>query len=146
MEEAKKPRRKGALAEAYRAGTQSLGVGGEGPRPLPRSTIEFDVDHTICLPGSFGEDFSLTLQGTTTAEEEAVGAASRDAPEKVGRLMALKMLCRFNGELIEPGQDEWLWEHLGPRGRLLVMTHVGLLSRVPEDALGKAAASVKIGG
>lgn len=144
MSEEKQARRKGALAAAYRQGTSGLGEG--GPKGLPRRTITFTVDHTICAPGAFDEDFDLTLRGTTTADEEAVGAATREAPEKLGRLMALKMLVAFNNEPIEVGQDEWLWEALGPAGRLLVMQHVSMLTKVPESALGKAAASVTFGG
>lgn len=136
-------RRKGFLKAAFERGTSAFDGG--GPRELPRAKLSFVVDHTACLPGVFDEDFEITLRTTSTAEEEAIGAACRSAPEKAGKLMAIRMLWRVNGEPIETGQDEWLWEMLGPSGRMLVMAKVAELTRPGDAAQGKAHETTSIG-
>lgn len=138
-------RRKGFLKAAFVQATTALSGTG-GARALPRRTLTFTVDAGTCLPGLFADDFELTLRATTSAEEETIGAACRNAPEKAGKMLARKMLFAVNDEPIEPGQDEWLWEALGPSGRMLVMKKVGELTRPTEDAEGKADQSTQVSG
>lgn len=140
-------RRKGFLKAAYQAATVGIdGKSGGTSRRLPRRTLTFTVDASTCSPGLFSEDFELTLRATSTAEEEAVGAQCRETPERAGKLIAIKMLFAVNGEPIEPGQDEWLWEALGPSGRMLVMGKINELTRPTEEARGKADESTQVSG
>lgn len=139
-------RKRGFLKAAYLASTTAAeGVSNLRPK-LPRRALTFTVDAASCSPGVFAEDFELTLRATTTSEEESVGAQCRDAPERAGKLLAIKMLFAVNGEPIEPGQDEWFWEALGPSGRMLVMQKIQELTRPTEEARGKADGSTQISG
>lgn len=132
-----------SLQAIFERSTAPLSTGG-GPRALPRRTITFVVDHTLCAPGVFAEDFELTLASLTPELElEAVNASGTSAA--MGFEMARRTIVAFNGQALGAGQDEWLWRALDQGGRQLVVVMYAELGTAREEVAGKAKASLRFG-
>lgn len=146
QEQPPKKRNPNFLSEAFSRSTAALGS--SGPRALPRTELTFTMDHTLCAPNIFEEDFEITLRSTTTAEEESVGADAKGAQHRAGKLLALKMIHAVNGHPLDRGigQDEWFWEALGQTGRNILVKMIEGMVAPGEDAMGKVLASRRLGG
>ena len=140
----KEARRKGAFAEAFERGTQVNGEGMKGSMELPRHRGTFTIDHAICSPGSFDEDFELTIQALSAGEEmKACKGAEGDATT-LAFSMAKAAICAFNEERLSSIKVEWLWERLGPAGRQLVTAMFAQIGMADPESMGKASASLRV--
>lgn len=133
----------GALKRAFERSTQTL----DGKKkPIPHRRITFRVDHTICEPDVFEDDFELTVESLTSSSELAASRAAKGDPVTMAVLMSRASMASLNGVPLDRsrGEDEWLWNVLGTAGRNLVMSmfvHVG----TPGDAaMGKAIGTLRI--
>lgn len=141
----KKKRNPNLLSEAFTRSTAALGT--SGPRALPRAELTFTMDHTLCAPGVFDEDFEVTLRSTSTADEESIGADAKGAPHRAGKLLALRMMQAVNGVALDrsSAQDEWFWECLGQTGRNVLIKMIEGMVAPGEDVMGKVLASRRLG-
>lgn len=140
-----KPRNPRALLEAFERTTRPLG---DGQRPnVPRRTIQFTVDHTVCNPGVFEEDFEVTLTALTPHDELAATRESKGDVMAMAMSMARRCISHVNGAAVDRsvGMDEWLWNALGTGGRQLVTAMFAYVGTPGEEALGKAQTSLKVG-
>lgn len=140
------PVRRQSLKAVFEENTATASEGIGKRREMPRSTVELTVDHLICAPGIFAEDFELKLRASTAAIEQNIAKAHKNDPVGYQNALARASLYQFNGVNITPGQDEWLWEALGPAGRNLAMVAWQQLVVPSDEAQGKAKGSLKIGG
>lgn len=145
MTSGEKPRNGRLLLDAFERTTKGL-EGGRRPE-VPRRSVTFLVDHSVCAPGVFGEDFELTLLALSPADELAAARESKGDVMSMAQAMARRSLHSLNGEVIDRGRgmDEWLWEHLGSGGRQLTTAMFAWVGTPGEDAMGKAQASLRIG-
>ena len=106
---------------------------------VKRRYTTFVLDHKMCLPDTFPEDFKLTLMSLTHGEEMDCTRGKATDPLSVGMLYAQRSLHSINGgKQLDNFERDWLWEVLGGGGRQLA---VGLFSNIgmaTEEALGKA--------
>lgn len=140
-----KPRNTRLLLDAFERNTRGLEA---GKRPeVPRRVIEFTMDHTLCAPGVFEEDFDVELIGLTPGDELAAARESKGDVTVMAMSMARRSLSKVNGQAIDrsTGMDEWLWQNLGSGGRQLVVAMFAWVGTPTEDALGKAQTSLRIG-
>lgn len=139
--------RPSALEEAFERYTQELSAAGGtlgGPQ-LPRRSITFTVDHTVCAPGVFEEDFELTLRTLTPAQElQAARSAGGDAVA-MGFAMAQASLYAVDGQPLDQAHREFLWQVLDQAGRNLVVQIYTQLGTPSEEAAGKARGSLRVG-
>lgn len=140
----KRPRNARLLAQAFERSTKPLGSGAKPD--VPRRTVTFEVDHTVCAPGVFDEDFELTLSALTPGEELAAARACRGDVTSMAMTMARNSVTHVNGTPIDRsvGQDEWLWNVLGSGGRQLVVAMFAFVGVPGEDAMGKAQATLRV--
>lgn len=138
MSEETKPRQR--LKDVFGRNTSALGAG--GARSVPRRKLAFVVDHTVCAPGVFDEDFELGLVSLSPDQELAAARESKGDAATMAMMMARKSLATFNGAPIEPGEDEWLWQALDAPGRQLVMAMFVNIGTPGEAVLGKAIKSL----
>lgn len=119
--------------------------GGPGSVKLPRRYASFVVDHTVCVPGTFSEDFELTLCSVTARQE--IEAARNAGGEGVGAVfeLARMSLHAINGTALirGKGEQETLWEWLGSGGRNLVALFMAELTGSSKEVQGKAKASLR---
>ena len=105
---------------------------------VPRRELTFVVDHKLCAPNTFPEDFKLTLHSLLHSEEmDATRGKATDALS-VGMLYAQRSLCSVNGKKLDGFERDWLWEVLGGGGRQIVVGIYSQLGMATEEALGKA--------
>lgn len=140
-----KPRNARLLLDVFERTTRALD-GGRRPE-VPRRSVTFLVDHSVCAPGVFPEDFELTLLALSPADELAAARESKGDVLTMATGMARRSLHAVNGQLIDRGvgMDEWLWENLGSGGRQLATAMFAWIGTPGEDAMGKAQASLRIG-
>lgn len=145
MSTQEKPRNARLLMDAFERTTKGL-EGGRRPE-VPRRSVTFTIDHSVCAPGVFGEDFEVTLLALSPADELAAARESKGDVMTMATSMARRSLHSVNGETIDRGRgmDEWLWENLGSGGRQLVTAMFAWVGTPGEDAMGKAQASLRIG-
>jgi hypothetical protein len=145
MSEPQNRRSPEALREVFERSTKPIG-GGARPS-VPRRTITFSVDHTICAPGIFEADFELTLMALTPGEELAAAREGKGDVLVMASSMARRSMHSFNGAQIDrsSGHDEWLWEVLGSGGRQIVTAMFAFVGTPGEEALGKAQTSLRVG-
>lgn len=145
MSTQEKPRNARLLIEAFERTTKGL-EGGRRPE-VPRRSVTFLIDHSVCAPGVFDEDFELTLLALSPADELASARESKGDVLCMASAMARRSLYALNGEVIDRGRgmDEWLWENLGSGGRQLTTAMFAWVGTPGEDAMGKAQASLRIG-
>lgn len=113
-------------------------------RPLPRRRVSFFVDHTVCAPGVFAEDFELTLASLTPADELRAIAEAKGDSISMAFTMARHAMEAVNGSPIPPGVDEWLWSALDVGGRQLVTGMFAELTGTASGAAGKARRTLRV--
>jgi len=135
---------KGTLTAAWDRSTKGLG---DRRADVPRREITFTIDHTVCAPGIFEEDFEITLSALTSADELAAARASKGEVTVMALDMARRSIVAVDGEPLDRsrGQDEWLWQVLGGGGRQLVAAMFAQVGTPGEAALGKALETLRIG-
>lgn len=137
------PRAGNALDEAFESFTGSLG-GGQ-PRKLPQREVSFTVDASICAPGVFREDFTITLRSLTPSDELAAAQKSGGDPMKLALTMAMASIHAFDGKVLDQAKREFLWAALDQAGRNVVVSQFGALGSPGEDAMAKTLASLVVG-
>lgn len=136
--------KKKTLSEAFERSTKPLS---DGRKPeVPRREITFTMDHTLCAPGTFEEDFEVTLRALTSGEELAAARTSKGDVTVMALEMAKRSVYAVDGEPLDRGrgQDEWFWSVIGSGGRQLVTALFAHVGTPGEAALGKAMASIKV--
>ena len=120
---------------------------GGGPRQLPRRRITFVVDHTLCRPGTFPEDFKITLVGLTPGQEIKAAQMSGGDAVAMGYTMAMLSIQALNGRALSLGKGErdQVWEWLATPGRNLVASMFGEYAAPGAAAVGKARATLSFG-
>ncbi len=113
---------------------------------MPRRTLTFIVDHTLCVPGIFEEDFELTLGALTPRLEIEASKAAKGDPTTMAFGMARLSIMAVNGERVSSakGENDFLWQALDQGGRQLVVAMFAKMSP-DEEAVGKAEASLRLG-
>jgi hypothetical protein len=92
---------------------------GDAPKTIRRRRATFTIDHELCEPGVFGEDFKVTVEGLSAAQElDALKSGSDGA--SMGFAMAKLSIREFNGRPLQGHEREMLWEWLGFAGRTAV--------------------------
>jgi len=120
---------------------------GKSLSALPNRTATFIFDHTICKPGAFDEDFTLTLRALSPADEIKAAQIAKGDTYATVVTMARLALHAVNGFEIDRGQleDEQLWNDLDQAGRNLVISMWTEVGTSGSEAVGKARASLQIG-
>jgi len=105
------------------------------------------MDHTVCVPGIFDEDFEITLGALTPRLELDASKQSKGDPTTMAFVMAKLSIMEVNGEPVSGGrgQSEFLWEALDQGGRQILVAMFSKIGAPDEDALGKAEGSVTLG-
>lgn len=138
-------KKSGTLSRAFSA---SAGMAGtiSDYRGMPRRMATFTVDHTMCLPGVFDQDFELTIATLTAAIETAGLNQSKGDPVTMGMSFAKLSIVALDGEPVTPdqGKDDWLWEVLGPAGRQLVTVMYAQIGSADADAIKKAQQTLRL--
>src|SRR5690349_2321396 len=138
-----KPARRQTLRAVFERNTSTAAEGIGKRREMLRATVEVTIDHTICAPGVFDEDFELTLRATTVGIEQTLARAHRNDPTGYQAALVRASLYLFNGAPIGAGEDEVLWEGMGPAGRNLALVAWQSLVMPTDAAMGKAKGSQK---
>jgi hypothetical protein len=134
----------GMLKRAFERSTSSIADGKR--KTIPHRRLTFRVDHTICEPDVFDDDFELTVESLTAAAELEASRAAKGDPVTMAVMMARRSVFALNGVPIDRsrGEDEWLWNVLGTAGRNLVMSMFVHVGTPGEAAMGKAAGTLRI--
>lgn len=119
---------------------------GGGMKGLMRRRLSFVVDHEMCEPGTFGEDFEVTITGLSSGQEMAAARAAGGDAMVMAFELAQRSLCEINSRPLSrgKGEQETLWEWLGSGGRNLVATMFTDLATPSKEARGKAEASLRV--
>ena len=128
-----------ALEDAMEATTSN--EPGAAPPTMHRECT-FRVDHNVCSPNTFREDFKLTLRSLSSKQEtRAVKGVSE--PIEVGTALAKASLHALNGTPLK-GKDEkdWLWDHLAPGGRQITIGMYSNIGMATEESVKKAESSL----
>lgn len=122
--------------QVFQSSTQRMSEGGH--RGLPRRCVSFVVDSAACEPGTFGEDFEITLQSLNSAQELDAARNAGSDPITMGYNLAKAALHSVNGRALSKGKGEvdFLWEALGQGGRQIV-------ANMFAETLGTASAQKK---
>lgn len=136
----------GFLAAAMERKVESGNLTGAG-KGMPRRTLTFTMDHTVCVPGIFEEDFEITVGALTPRLELEASKQAKGDPTTMAFLMAKLSVMQVNGDTVSAGrgQLEFLWEALDQGGRQIVVAMFSKIGAPDEDALGKAEESVTLG-
>ena len=136
----------GFLAAAMERKVEAGNLNGPG-KGMPRRTLTFTMDHTVCVPGIFDEDFEITLGALTPRLELDASKQSKGDPTTMAFVMAKLSIMEVNGEPVSGGrgQSEFLWEALDQGGRQILVAMFSKIGAPDEDALGKAEGSVTLG-
>lgn len=134
------------LERIFEIRTQTGPEAMSGGEPIPKTECTFIMDHTVCEPGVFPQDFKITLRGLSSGQEiSATKDHGNDALE-VGIMLAKASLYALNGRPIkESDHRDFLWEAIGSGGRQIVQAMYAQFGMAPASALGKAMASTTIG-
>jgi hypothetical protein len=90
---------------------------GGAPKNIRRRLVTFVLDHELCEPGAFEEDFKLTLEGLSSgAELDALKESGEGT--SMGFALAKRSIKQFNGKALRKHEVEVLWDLLGFAGRL----------------------------
>ena len=114
------PRRGAQLSEAMgRTGGDSFAT----MRGMPRRRVTFTMPAEVCAPGIFDEDFDLTLESLTSAQELEGARKARGDSNVLAMIFTRTSIVGFNGTPlnVSEGQLDWLWEAIGGAGRQIVM-------------------------
>lgn len=140
----KKVRDGNALKQAMsRTGGASIGQF----RAMPNRSITFDMDHTVCRPDLFQDDFEITLLGLDPDMELKAASKAKGDPTQLVNWYGYFSLAKVNGAEIDDsiGERDWLWHALGTGGRQLVAGMFATYFGAGQEAQGKALSSVRIG-
>lgn len=119
---------------------------GATPQGIMRRRLSFVVDHELCEPGTFGEDFELTITSLSSAQEMAAAREADGDPMSMAFGLAQRSICSINGRALSRGKGEveMLWEWLGSPGRNLVATMFTDLAAPSKGAAKKAQDSLRV--
>jgi len=131
----------GVLAAAFAA---FAGSSLAAARPLPRRRVSFFVDHTVCAPGVFAEDFEITLASLTPSDELRAIAEAKGDSISMAFTMARHSMEAINGSPIPPGVDDWLWGALDVGGRQIITGMFAELTGTAAGAAGKARRTLRV--
>lgn len=134
------------LAAAMSRVTEQGDLSGTGGQKMPRRKLTFLVDHTMCVPGVFEEDFTLTLGSLTPRLELEASKGAKGDPTIMAYAMARLSIMAINGEPLRTakGEAEFLWEALDAAGRQLVVAMFSKLGTVDDESMGKAEESLQM--
>lgn len=118
----------------------------EGVRPmdLPRREATFTVDHTVCMPGVFTEDFEVTIRSLSSADELAASRSSNGDPVIMAFALAKASLRAVNGRLLKTHEREVFWEWLDSGGRQVVTAVFTKVGMADEETTKKAMGTLRI--
>lgn len=130
--------RKGLLSDMFAQHTASGPDALKGGDLFRRKRVTFLMPREKCT-APFPEDFELTLQELSAAQELEVSRGAKTAQE-LPMQMAKASMHGLNNEPITFVQRDWLWEALGQGGRVLVayVYNVHLSAMVDTGGEGKA--------
>lgn len=133
----------GTLARLMkRATSDENGGGGE----IKRRRFRFIVDHNICEPGMFDEDFTLVLSSPSSETELAAIKAAGSDPGGMLFEMVKRCMISINGDTISDHDlsRHTVWEALGTGGRTMITNLFAELTQPSPEAMGKARTSTKM--
>lgn len=117
---------------------------------LRRRRMRFLVDHRICDPGGFDEDFHLVIESPSTEVELQAMKKHPMNPAAIPFEMARLCILSCDGDLVRDSDlsRDVLWEALGPLGRALVTKKWNELggggAEAEADAVKKIDASTEL--
>lgn len=134
-----------AFDEVWARMSSRMSAGG-GPKGIMRRRLSFIVDHELCEPGTFGEDFELTIMSLSSGQEMAAAREAGGDPMTMAFELAQRSICEINGRPLSRGKGEveMLWEWIGSPGRNLVATMFTDLAAPSKDASKKAQDSLRV--
>ncbi len=140
-----------AFAEAFQQFTKAASGGGEA-QAMPRRYARFVVDHTVCAPGVFTEDFAVTIASLTSGAELAATREAQADPIALAFAYAKHAITKAgpadgdgsSDRRLSSAEAEWLWEALGQSGRQLVVSMFASVLSAGDEAAGKARTSLRV--
>ena len=119
---------------------------GDAPKGIMRRRMSFVVDADMCEPGTFGEDFELTITSLSPGQEMAAAREAQGDAMAMAFELAQRSLLQINGRPLSRGKGEveMLWEWIGSAGRNLVASMFTDLAAPSVEAAKKARASLRV--
>jgi len=87
--------------------------------------VDVEISKDICA-APFPEDFRVTLQELTGAQEASCADTGGHRPMALGYEMAKSCMYALNGAPLDEMRKAWLWEALGMGGRRRVVAGFAL--------------------
>ena len=128
------------FSRAFAAGTTD---GHTDKEPAtPHGIAEFEVPYELCGKHlkSMGQDFMLQLK-TLSPKQEARISKTVESGAELSMAFARESVVAMNGAPLKSHEKEWLWGHLGPSGRQLVIGMYAEAFMADPKALTKAKES-----
>lgn len=119
---------------------------GDNAKQLAERRATFVIDASLCVPGSFAEDFELTIRSLSPEDELAAMNEAGAVPAALAQSYAKRSLYAVNGTPIARGrgEDSFLWRALGQGGRQMVLQMFSTVAGIDQQAVETAKKSLRL--